>query len=294
MRYGIPPKALKSIEPAQLLTLEAVRRALEDAGYSDGNFDKENTSVILGAGGGIGDLGGQYATRAEIFRVVDNPSPEVWQRLPEWTEESFPGVLLNVLAGRVANRFDLGGSNFTVDAACASSLAAIDLAVKELETGRSNVVIAGGVDTGQSPFAYLCFSKTQVSPRGKSRSFDKTADGIAISEGIAMVVLKRLEDALRDGDRIYAVIKSVAGSNDGKGLGKTAPRPIGQMRALQRAYRKAGFSPNTLGMYEAHGTGTVAGDRAELETTLTTLKAKNAAIIAELLRSTIKPIYLST
>lgn len=279
LRYGIPPKALKSIEPAQLLTLEAVRRALEDAGYGEGNFDRENTSVILGAGGGIGDLGGQYATRAEIFRVVDNPSPEVWQRLPEWTEESFPGVLLNVLAGRVANRFDLGGSNFTVDAACASSLAAIDLAVKELETGRSNVVIAGGVDTGQSPFAYLCFSKTQaLSPRGKSRSFDKTADGIAISEGIAMVVLKRLEDALRDGDRIYAVIKSVAGSSDGKGLGMTAPRPIGQMRALQRAYRQAGFSPNTLGMYEAHGTGTVAGDRAELETTLTTLKAENAAI----------------
>ncbi|MBW4662609.1 MAG: acyltransferase domain-containing protein [Chroococcus sp. CMT-3BRIN-NPC107] len=279
LRYGIPPKALKSIEPAQLLALEAVRRALEDAGYADGNFDKENTSVILGAGGGIGDLGGQYATRAEIFRVVDNPSPEVWQRLPEWTEESFPGLLLNVLAGRVANRFDLGGSNFTVDAACASSLAAIDLAVKELETGRSNVVIAGGVDTGQSPFAYLCFSKTQaLSPRGKSRSFDKTADGIAISEGIAMVVLKRLKDAQRDGDRIYAVIKSVAGSSDGKGLGMTAPRPIGQMRALQRAYRKAGFSPNTLGMYEAHGTGTVAGDRAELETTLTTLKAENAAV----------------
>ena len=279
LRYGIPPKALKSIEPAQLLALEAVRRALEDAGYAEGNFDKENTSVILGAGGGIGDLGGQYATRAEIFRVVDNPSPEVWQRLPEWTEESFPGLLLNVLAGRVANRFDLGGSNFTVDAACASSLAAIDLAVNELETGRSNVVIAGGVDTGQSPFAYLCFSKTQaLSPRGKSRSFDKTADGIAISEGVAMVVLKRLKDAQRDGDRIYAVIKSVAGSSDGKALGMTAPRPIGQIRALQRAYRKAGFSPNTLAMYEAHGTGTVAGDRAELETTLTTLKAENAAV----------------
>lgn len=222
-----------------MLTLEAVRRALEDAGYSDGNFDRENTSVILGAGGGIGDLGGQYATRAEIFRIVDNPSPEVWQRLPEWTEELFPGVLLNVLAGRVANRFDLGGSNFTVDAACASSLAAIDLAVKELETGRSNVAIAGGVDTGQSPFAYLCFSKTQaLSPRGKSRSFDKTADGIAISEGIAMVVLKRLEDALRDGDRIYAVIKGIGTSSDGKGLGLLAPRIEGQLLALQRAYQK--------------------------------------------------------
>lgn len=278
LRFGIPPKSLKSIEPAQLLTLEAVRRALDDAGYSDGTFDRENTSVVLGAGGGIGDLGGQYAARAEVLRVVDAPSPEVWQRLPEWTEESFPGVLLNVLAGRVANRFDLGGSNFTVDAACASSLAAVDLAVKELESGRCNVAIAGGVDTGQSPFAYLCFSKTQaLSPRGRSHTFDQSADGIVISEGIAIVVLKRLADAQRDGDRIYAVIKAVAGSSDGKALGMTAPRPVGQMRALERAYTKAGFSPSTLGLYEAHGTGTVAGDKAELETTLRTLEAEKAA-----------------
>lgn len=278
LRFGIPPKSLKSIEPAQLLTLEAVRRALDDAGYSDGTFDRENTSVVLGAGGGVGDLGGQYAARAEVLRVVDAPSPEVWDRLPEWTEESFPGVLLNVLAGRVANRFDLGGSNFTVDAACASSLAAVDLAVKELESGRCNVAIAGGVDTGQSPFAYLCFSKTQaLSPRGRSHTFDQSADGIVISEGIAIVVLKRLADAQRDGDRIYAVIKAVAGSSDGKALGMTAPRPVGQMRALERAYHKAGFSPSTLGLYEAHGTGTVAGDQAELETTMRTLAAEKAA-----------------
>jgi 3-oxoacyl-(acyl-carrier-protein) synthase/NAD(P)H-dependent flavin oxidoreductase YrpB (nitropropane dioxygenase family) len=263
MRFGIPPKSLKSIEPLQLLTLEGVRQALDDAGLAEGDFDREQTSVILGAGGGAGDLAQQYAARCEIPRCVDAPSEEVWDRLPEWTEESFPGVLLNVIAGRVANRFDLGGSNFTVDAACASSLAAIDLAVKELESGRSNLVIAGGVDSVQSPMTYMCFSKTQaLSPRGRSRTFDKSADGIAISEGIAILVLKRLADAERDGDRIYAVIKSVAGSSDGKALGMTAPLPAGQMRAVKRAYTKAGFSPNTLGLYEAHGTGTVAGDRA--------------------------------
>ncbi|MBD3559310.1 acyltransferase domain-containing protein, partial [Planktothrix sp. FACHB-1355] len=278
MKFGIPPKSLKSIEPLQLLTLEAVRRALADAGLADGNFDRENTSVILGAGGGIADLGQQYATRSEIPRFIDNPSQEVWERLPEWTEESFPGLLLNVISGRVANRFDFGGSNFTVDAACASSLAAVYQAVRELETRRSNVVIAGGVDTVQSPFAYMCFSKTQaLSPRGKSRTFDKSADGIAISEGIAILVLKRLEDAERDGDRIYAVIKSVASSSDGKGLSMTAPLPAGQMRALKRAYEKAGFAPNTVGLYEAHGTGTAAGDRAELETIVTTLKESEAA-----------------
>ncbi len=277
MRFGIPPKSLKSIEPLQLLSLEAVRRALEDAGLAAGDFDHENTSVILGCGGGLADMGQQYATRSEIPRMVEAPSEKVWERLPEWTEESFPGLLPNVIAGRVANRFDFGGSNFTVDAACASSLAAIDLAVKDLESGRSNVVIAGGVDTVQSPFAYMCFSKTQaLSPRGRSRTFDKSADGIAISEGIAIVVLKRLADAQRDGDRIYAVIKSVAGSSDGKALGMTAPLPAGQMRALKRAYKKAGFSPNTLGLYEAHGTGTVAGDRAELETIISTLEAEKA------------------
>ncbi|MFB8790594.1 MAG: beta-ketoacyl synthase N-terminal-like domain-containing protein [Potamolinea sp.] len=145
MRFGIPPKSLKSIEPLQLLALEAVRRALEDAKLTGGDFDRENTSVILGAGGGIADLGQQYATRSTLPLVVDSPSGDVWERLPEWTEESFPGLLPNVIAGRIANRFDLGGSNFTVDAACASSLTAIDLAVKELESNRSNLVIAGGV-----------------------------------------------------------------------------------------------------------------------------------------------------
>jgi len=277
LRFGIPPKSLKFIEPLQLLTLEAVRRALEDAGCAGGEFDRERTSVILGAGGGIGDLGGQYATRSEIPRVVESPSPQTWERLPEWTEETFPGLLLNVAAGRVANRFNFGGCNFTVDAACASSLAAIDLAVTELETGRSNLCIAGGIDTGQSPFAYFCFSKTQaLSPQGQPRSFDKAADGIVISEGIAIAVLKRLADAERDGDRIYAVIKAVAGSSDGKALGLTAPLPAGQKRALERAYDKAGFSPSTLGLYEAHGTGTVAGDRAELETITSSLQVAGA------------------
>ncbi len=271
-RFGIPPRSLPSIEPVQLLTLEVVRRALEDAGYGTRDFDREQTSVILGAGGGIGDLGGLYATRSALPSVVADPDPLAWDRLPEWTEESFPGLLPNVAAGRVANRFNLGGRNFTVDAACASSLAAIDLAVQELETGRSNLVIAGGIDTGQSPFAYFCFSKTQaLSPQGQPRPFDKNADGITISEGIAILVLKRLSEAERDGDRIYGVIKAVAGSSDGRALGMTAPLPAGQQRALQRVYAKAGYSPHTLGLYEAHGTGTVAGDRAELETVCHTL-----------------------
>ena len=278
MRFGIPPNSLASIEPMQLLALEAVRRALADAGCEDGDFDRANTSVILGCGGGIGDLGQQYATRCELPRVVDEVPANAWERLPEWTEESFPGLLLNVVAGRVASRFDLGGSNFTVDAACASSLAAIDLAVRELETGRANVAIAGGVDTVQSPFAFMCFSKTQaLTPGGRPRSFDEAADGIVISEGLAIVVMKRLADAERDGDRIYGVIQGVGSSSDGKALGLTAPLPKGQQRAVNRAYRKAGFSPDTVTLYEAHGTGTAVGDRAELDTWTQTLLAAGAA-----------------
>ena len=196
---------------------------------------------------------------AEILDRLDG-------RLPEWTEDSFAGILTNVSAGRVANRFDLGGSNYTVDAACASSLAAVSLALKELEGHTSDMVIVGGMDTMQNPFTYLCFSKTHaLSPRGRCRTFDESADGIAISEGIAIMVFKRLADAERDGDRIYAVIKAAGSSSDGKDRGLTAPRPAGQAKALRRAYAKAGISPATVGLVEAHGTGTVAGDGAEVQ-----------------------------
>ncbi|MGQ0620035.1 MAG: SDR family NAD(P)-dependent oxidoreductase [Panacagrimonas sp.] len=278
MRFGIPPKSMKSIDTLQLLTLETAARTLADAGYSDGHFDRENTSVILGAGGGAGDLGVQYSMRAELPRFVENPSDEVWDRLPEWTEESFAGTLLNVAAGRVANRLDFGGVNFTVDAACGSSLAAINIAVHELESGRSAMVLAGGFDTTQSAFAFTAFAKTQaLSARGQARTFDQSADGIAISEGVAMIALKRLADAERDGDRIYAVIKATAGSSDGKALGLTAPRSEGQVRALHRAYRKAGFSAATLGLAEAHGTGTPVGDRTEAQTIARALNEGHAA-----------------
>jgi acyl transferase domain-containing protein len=193
------------------------------------------------------------------------PPAELLQELPEWTEDSFAGLLLNVAAGRVANRFDLGGVNFSVDAACASSLAAVYLAARELADHSSDMAIVGGVDTAQSPFGYMCFAKAQaLSGRGRCRTFDESADGIAISEGISMMVLKRLEDAERDGDRIYAVIKGVAGSSDGKGKSMTAPRLEGQILALQRAYARAGIRPSTVGLIEAHGTGTALGDASEL------------------------------
>ncbi|MCA9797690.1 MAG: polyketide synthase, partial [Candidatus Eremiobacteraeota bacterium] len=187
------------------------------------------------------------------------------------------GILPNVVAGRIANRLNFGGINLAVDAACASSLAAVYQGVAELTAGRSDFVIAGGVDTVQGPFGYLCFSKTQaLSPRGRCSTFDAEGDGIVISEGIAMVALKRLADAERDGDRIYAVIKGVGASSDGRAKGLTAPLPAGQLRAMRRAYRMAGFGAATVGLFEAHGTGTVAGDTAELESTTRLIREQGA------------------
>ena len=265
VRYGIPPKALAAIDPLQLLTLVVTDHALRDAGYDRREFDRQRTSVILGLSGGLGDVGIKYAVRSLLPDLVDRPPEELLERLPEWTEDSFAGILLNVAAGRVANRFDFGGVNFAVDAACGSSLAAVFASARELTSGASDMVVTGGVDTVQSPFGFMCFSSSQaLSPSGRCAPFDAQADGIAISEGIGLVVLKRLADAERDGDRIYAVIKGIAGSSDGRGRSMTAPRPEGQVLAMRRAYDQAGFPPSSVTLIEAHGTGTVAGDEAEV------------------------------
>ncbi|MFO1323269.1 MAG: SDR family NAD(P)-dependent oxidoreductase [Burkholderiales bacterium] len=266
LTYGIPPLSLAAIEPVQLLSLEASRRALADAGYAEREFDRDNTSVIFGAEAGT-DLASAYGFRA-LWRQYAGEMPKALAAaLPTMTEDSFPGILGNVIAGRIANRLDLGGANFTVDAACASSLAAVDLACKELVAGTSNMVICGGADLHNSIVDFLAFSSVHaLSPSGQCRTFDAGADGIALGEGVCAVVLKRLADAERDGDRIYAVIKAVGSGSDGKSLGLTAPRAQGQARTLERAYERAGVDAREVGMVEAHGTGTVVGDRTELET----------------------------
>ncbi|MGP3926284.1 SDR family oxidoreductase [Streptomyces sp. 8N616] len=267
LRYGIPPASLNSIEPVQLLALEAAARALDDAGYGDRDgraFDRSRTSVVFGAEAGS-DLSNAQTLRAVLPSYLGTVPQGLAAQLPALTEDSFPGMLANVISGRIANRLDLGGANYTVDAACASSLAAVDVACKELVTGTSDVVLCGGADLHNGINDYLLFSSVHaLSPTGRSRTFDSSADGIALGEGVACVVLKRLADAERDGDRIYGVIKGVGSSSDGRSLGLTAPRPEGQRAALERAYRNARVSPSDVGLVEAHGTGTVVGDRTEL------------------------------
>ena len=264
LEYGIPPQSLAAIEPTQLLSLMVARQAMEHAGYKEGGFNAENVSVIIGAEGG-NDLANSYSFRCFYKQVFGEMPEELDAALPKMTEDSFPGILANVISGRITNRLNLGGRNFTVDAACASSLAALDLACQELFLEKSDMVLAGGSDLHNGINDYLMFSSTYaLSRKGRCATFDAEADGIALGEGVAMLVLKREEDAIRDGDTIYAVIQGIGGSSDGKSLGLTAPRKSGQLKALERAYQQAGISPAVLGLVEAHGTGTVVGDRTEL------------------------------
>jgi acyl transferase domain-containing protein len=263
--FGIPPRSLASIDPTQLLALHVANAALDDAGLLAQGFDRERTGVVFGAEGGS-DIAGAYALRGSYSRYFEGElPPELADHLPKFTEDSFAGVLGNVVSGRIASRLDLRGPNYTTDAACASSLAALSAACRELTVGAADVMIAGGADLHNGLNDYLMFASAHaLSPSGQCRAFDAKADGIALGEGVAAVVLKRLEDAERDGDRIYAVIKGIGASSDGKALGLTAPRKEGQIRAVERAYQQAGISAAEVGLVEAHGTGTVVGDRTEL------------------------------
>ncbi|MBU3951774.1 MAG: SDR family NAD(P)-dependent oxidoreductase, partial [Proteobacteria bacterium] len=181
-----------------------------------------------------------------------------------WQENSFPGLLGNVVAGRIANRLNLSGTNTVSDSACASSLSAIHTAIMELLSHRCDMSITGGVDTLNDIFMHMCFSKTGVlSHTSDIRPFSKDADGTVLGEGIGMLVLKRLEDARQDNDRIYALIKGMGTASDGRTSAIYAPEAKGQLKALRQAYDLAGVHPSTVELIEAHGTGTRVGDKVE-------------------------------
>ncbi|GLZ40426.1 type I polyketide synthase [Actinokineospora sp. NBRC 105648] len=264
LRYGIPPASLAAIEPAHLLALDVACAALADAGYAKRPFDRSRTAVVFGAESG-GEMSNGVMLRAMLPGHLADVPADLSAQLPAFTEDTFPGVLANVISGRIANRLDLGGANYTIDAACASSLAALDAGCRELVAGTADLVLCGGVDTHNGIYDYRLFGAVgALSPTGRSRPFDRAADGIALSEGVGCVVLKRLADAERDGDRVYAVVRGIGSASDGRSLGLTAPRPEGQRTALGRAYANAGRSPAEVGLLEAHGTGTAVGDRVEL------------------------------
>lgn len=279
MEFGLPPNALPSTDTTQILALMVAQQLLEDVSHGAlSSLDRERISVILGV------TSGQQLLNSLVSRIQrpiwtkalrENGIPEdearkicddIARNYVPWDEASFPGLLGNVVAGRIANRFDLHGTNTITDAACASSIAAVSMGINELQLGQSDLVISGGVDMMNDIFMYMCFSKTPaLSPSGDCRPFSDSADGTLLGEGIGMIALKRLEDAERDGDRIYAVIRGVGTSSDGRSTSVYAPLPEGQLRAIRRAYEMAGYGPETVELVEAHGTGTKVGDAAEFE-----------------------------
>lgn len=272
MHFGLPPRAVPATDTAQLLALVAADRLMTGLGGVPG----EQVGVYLGSAAlqAVGEMAMRMARPLwwRALREEGVPAERaqaVCDRLSAhqapWQEATFPGLLSNVVAGRIAHKYDLHGANFTVDAACASSLAALSVAVDDLLLGRSDLVITGGVDTLNDAMTFTCFSKTPaLSPTGGCRPFAEAADGTLLGEGLALFALKRLADAERDGDPVHAVIRGVGSSSDGSGTSIYAPLETGQARAMRRAYGAAGYSPGTVGLVEAHGTGTIAGDAAEV------------------------------
>lgn len=278
LAYGMPPNALEATDTAQLLGMVAAEHALRDAGIGpDTEFDRDRVSVVLGVTGALelviplGARLGHPKWREAMAdagldgATIDDIIERMGQHYVPWQEASFPGLLGNVVAGRITKHLNLGGTNCVVDAACASSLSAVHLAALELQAGKSDLVITGGVDTFNDIFMFMCFSKTPaLSPTGNAKPFDASGDGTILGEGLGMVALKRLSDAERDNDRIYAVIKGIGASSDGKGDAIYAPSAPGQVKALKRACEQAGVDPRSIELVEAHGTGTAKGDAVEI------------------------------
>ncbi len=277
--FGVSPKVMEHTSVEQIFSLVVARQALIDAGYYGTGcrpFNKEKTGVILSAPAGRNAF--QLCSRSAAPNLktllLNNGIPDAaadvlvdkyLRGLPQWTEDDNPGYIGNVAAGRIANRFDLGGTCCSVDAACGSSMGAIKFAVDELQNGNCDVMLCGGANLDNSAFAYISFCKTPaISKTSQIKPFDESADGMLLGDGVGMMVLKRLSDAQRDGDRIYALICGTGASSDGRAKSIYAPNKEGQKRCLGRAYADARVDMSTVGLLEAHGTGTAAGDACEV------------------------------
>ncbi len=279
LHFGIPPASLPAIDSVQLLALEVAERVVTDmASRAFAGVDRDRIGVILGvasttelvtemAGRLQGPLWERELRAAGLAESdVQRVTASALSKYVPWQESTFPGLLGNVVAGRIANRLDFGGSNFVIDAACGSSLAAFEVAANELYLRRADLVITGGVDALGDVLMFKCFGLIgALSRSGACRPFSANADGTLIGEGLGLFALKRLADAERDGDHVYAVIRGIGSASDGRALSIYAPRAGGQAKAIARAYDRAGYGPESVELVEAHGTGTRAGDLAEVE-----------------------------
>ena len=279
----VPKASFEATDPAHWLALETARSALDDAGVDLDALGRERAGVILG-----NSLNGEV-TRANLLRLrwpylrrsiiqgagdAGLPQDELGRLLaaveqrfkapmPVPNEDTLAGALANVIAGRICNVLDLGGGGYTIDGACASSLLAVANACEALETGRLDLVIAGGVDISLDPLEIVGFARTGALARGDMRVYDRNPTGFLPGEGCGLVVLMRGEDAQRQGLKPWANVAGWGVSSDGKG-GITAPKASGQAKALRRCYERSGFACADVDFIEGHGTGTQVGDREEL------------------------------
>jgi acyl transferase domain-containing protein/phosphopantetheinyl transferase (holo-ACP synthase) len=280
--FGIMPNSVDGADPAQFLALKVARDALVDAGYEKKDFNRAQTAVILGHGncvpGSTVNIVLHSVVIGQLIDVLKKLHPHISEpeltaikrelkaNLPPLTADNCPGVIPNILTSRIANRLDLQGPAYTVDAACTSSLVALDAGINELRNRRSYMAIVGGVHTSTNvPLAVIFSLVGALSRRGRILPFDRRADGTILGEGIGMMVIKRLVDAERDGDRIYATVKGVGMASDGRGQAMLTPRMEGELLALRRAYETTGIDPDSIEMIEAHGTATRVGDATEIE-----------------------------
>ncbi|MGE5109635.1 MAG: SDR family NAD(P)-dependent oxidoreductase [Acidobacteriaceae bacterium] len=287
----IPPKVAAAMDGTQRWAVACTRQALEDYGYPQRKLDPERTAVIVG-NAMAGEMHYLTAIRAympecateiaDIETFATLPERErneilrefrvrMGKKLPEITEDTMPGELSNCIAGRIANLFNFHGPNYVVDAACASAMAAISAAIEGLEENEYDLVVTGGIDRNMGPSTFIKFCKIGALSATGSRPYAEGADGFVMGEGGGILLLKRLADAEREGDRVYAVIRGIGGSSDGRGKGITAPNPIGQKLALERGWANAGLSPATATLIEGHGTSTKVGDVVEVQSLIDVL-----------------------
>ena len=286
LEFGISPDSAAAAEPDQLIALRVAAEAIEDAGGRGWLPNGDRVGVVLGRGSyltpGLARLDQRVRTANQLVRTLRELMPELPADRIEQVRGAFAdalgpnkpeaalGMVSNLAASRIANRLDVRGPAYTVDAACASSLVAVDQAGAELAAGRCDVMLAGGVHHCHDITFWSAFSQLGALSRNEtSRPFHRGADGILIGEGTGVVVVKRLDDALRDGDRVYAVIRGTGVAGGGRAGSVLSPESAGQVRAVRRAWEAAGLDPrdaDALGLLEAHGSANPADDAAEIAT----------------------------
>ena len=252
---------IQSLDPLFAMGLHAAGQALQDAG-ADANT-RDRAGVVMAAIALPSD-GANAITRATIGADIERQLLSRDLVNPSQLIDSRNGKVCGLPAALIARAFGLGGGAFTLDAACASSLYAVKLACDELASGRRDLMVAGGLSRPDPLYTQMGFAQLQaLSPSGVCAPFDATSNGLIVGEGAGALILKRLDDAVAAGDQVYAVIRGIGLSND-IGGSLLAPDSEGQLRAMQHAYRRAGWRPDEVDLIECHGTGTPRGDAAEI------------------------------